>query len=566
MRLTSKFTGILLFYLATYSSTAQNALIPDIFQQKEPIASHSQFEEFNGLFIREIRIQRVELFKFYITDTLESRYNKVQGILKQIHFDTKDRLIKDNLLFDSGDAVNPHLISDTERILRSLPYIRDCRIFLKIIAEQQVDVLILIQDRFPWSLQNEVNSLDNFQSTFSQRNIFGTGNQVSATYVYNSESGNDHGYELDVKSRPISNSFISFRIFSADNHIRKGKAISISREFLSPGIKYGGGFLWEDLITRQRQGFADSLFYDRTSISQEKIDLWVARSFALNHRRNLNFSIRYLENDFDDRPSVSFNQNERFHDRSLFMGAVSFTQLKFLKTRDVYAFKITEDIPVGFDFQLKGGIDDGEFERRTYQSVSIGYSKFYPFGFINLNADWEQFTTSNSMEDLIVRVKANYFSPLLTLGRATNRWFVRIEYLQSKNLNVPLSFDLSNELRVRDLNAEFILGNQIISGGIESVYFLKRSIHGFVFAPYLYSDWGFLKDTRVNDIPKYLHMNIGTGIRIRNENLVFDTFNFRMSYFPTEPEGNSFGWNITFSTPFQFQSFRVQKPRTLSLD
>lgn len=542
----------------------KNSTPEDVLKNDEPVNSQNYFQLFEGQTIKSVRIKKVPMFTGSVADTTRKVKSELYKRLNQIHISTNNNLILDNVLFKKGDPLNPYEIADSERIIRNLSFIRDARIYVDYIEgmTEGVEVVIVIQDRFPWTLGASFNGPDDYRLKVGQFNILGTGNDLSLQFLNNNKRENSPGYEIGFNSRNIQNTFIDAQVFYADNHLRKGYGATVARDFLSPEIKFGGEVSVNKISTHEKRGFLDTLFYDRTRIKRSSYDIWLARAFEIDERENINFSLRYLENQFAQRPGVEPLINERYHNRNTVLASVSYTSLNFLKTTNIYLFNVTEDIPVGLLISLTAGKDYTEFETRNYASFKASFGKYFDFGFLSLDAETSGFFNhSSNLENHITRIQGTYFSPLFTLGKTNNRWFLEVDYVTAQNLSIPITFDLSSEDRIRDINGNFVLGDKLFNSTVESVYFLPGQLAGFRFAPYIHSDIGVLNESRSSKVNDLVYLNTGIGMRIRNENLVINTFDIRGTYFPRSPAGNrSFGFTISFSTPVLFSSFRVTKP------
>jgi hypothetical protein len=71
---------------------------------------------------------------------------------------------------------------------------------------------------------------------------------------------------------------------------------------------------------------------------------------------------------------------------------------------------------------------------------------------------------------------------------------------------------------------------------LESVVFHPINIYGFRFAFFGFADMAFLAGTNEVVSDGRFLSGIGLGIRIRNDNLVFNTFQFRLGFFPDPPQ------------------------------
>ncbi|MEQ8237771.1 MAG: hypothetical protein RIA69_01095, partial [Cyclobacteriaceae bacterium] len=116
--------------------------------------SESFFAPFQGKVISSIEYRHVDVFEGSVYDTLKTSSTPIIKLTNKVHYHTTKRVINNQLLFDEGDRVDKYAFADSERLLRSLRYIEDARILLKMKKEDknQVDVIVITKDRFPWSL------------------------------------------------------------------------------------------------------------------------------------------------------------------------------------------------------------------------------------------------------------------------------------------------------------------------------------------------------------------------------------------------------------------------------
>ena len=72
-----------------------------------------------------------------------------------LHIDTKQEVIRRELLVQEGDPADPFLLEESERNLRALPYVRQVKVSTVPVAPDQVDVIVLTQDT--WTTQPRVS-------------------------------------------------------------------------------------------------------------------------------------------------------------------------------------------------------------------------------------------------------------------------------------------------------------------------------------------------------------------------------------------------------------------------
>lgn len=167
----------------------------------------------------------------------------------------------------------------------------------------------------------------------------------------------------------------------------------------------------------------------------------------------------------------------------------------------------------------------------------------------------------------IFELNLRYFSPLLDVNRAYSRIYSRFYYFNGDRLSVPQSETLEGINRIRYLDGERIRGEKIMTFSTDYVVFQPWYWYGFRFAPYGHGALGHVQETRSDSPYKRVYTSFGVGMRIRNESLAFDTFDFRLSFFPNPPrESSVFSFRFTLSAPALFGSPNIRKPRVVGDD
>jgi outer membrane protein assembly factor BamA len=102
-----------------------------------------------------------------------------------LHIDTKEEVIRRELLLHEGDLADPFLIEESERNLRALPYIRQVKILSTPAPEGQVDLVVQTQDT--WTTQPRASFTiggGSSRSAFGivETNVLGYGKQARLLY------------------------------------------------------------------------------------------------------------------------------------------------------------------------------------------------------------------------------------------------------------------------------------------------------------------------------------------------------------------------------------------------
>ncbi|WP_370087105.1 hypothetical protein [Ekhidna sp.] len=542
----------------------------DPFKNKEPVKSEDFFIGYQGKTISSINYASVDLFGGSVSDTTLKATSNIGRITNELHKNTSKEVVFKHLLFNVGDQVDPFRLADTERIIRSLPYIEDARIMLSIDPDDlsAVQATIVVKDRFPWTVDLSIDENDAFRFGFTNQNILGTGNEFGVGYLYHSEEIPAHGYDAHYTVRNIENTFIDGTVFLSDNYRGKSKGITFRRDFLSPNIKYFGEATFEHVEPIADLVFADSLYEQDFRIDRKSYDVWAGRSFLLGDRKSINMALRLQHDNFDARPAVQADSNTIYHNHHFLVGGLSYSKINFLKTRNILSFNITEDVPVGFIYGILIGKDLTEFGERNYRGFQTSYSVYRkPYGYFLVNLESGYFTMDNKRSNQVFQIDGRHFTPLFDLGAAYSRVFTRFHYFNGDQLSIPLSQSLAGENRIRSIDGYQISGNRLITLTSEYVVFQPWYFYGFRFATYADLGIGNVSESRTINPYNKTYFTAGCGVRIRNESLVFNTFEFRVSAFPNAPiDGQKFYFKVSLSAPQFFQSPNVRKPTIVGLD
>lgn len=536
---------------------------------KKPVRSESFFEAFEGKTIRSIEYYPVDILDGSVNDTTKRARSSLSQLSNKLHTDTRQNIISNYLLFQLGDKVDPFAIADTERVLRALAYIEDVRIKFVLDPDDvdNVKAMIIYKDRFPWNVNFSFDSDRAVQLGFTNRNILGTGQEFGIGYFYSPVEMPNHGYDLQYTIRGIQNTFIDGTVYTSDNYLGRRTGISFKRDFISPEIKYYGEVTLETEKVIEDLIFADSLYEENFPISRNSYDLWAGRSFQMGKRSSINLAVRLNHDNYLSRPTVQLDSNEIYHDHHLLLGALSYNRVTFLKARNILAFNITEDIPEGYLFSVLYGRDWNEFDPRTYRGIRANYSNYTKYGYLTLNLETGFFRNQGKTRNEVLEIQARYFSPLFSINAATSRLFTRFYFFDGNELSIPQSQTLEGINRIQNISGEQIRGDQVMTFSNELVIYQPWYYYGFRFATYAHAGIGMVEESRGLVPFQETYYNFGGGIRIRNESLVFDTFEFRLSVYPNPPvESKAITFNVSLTSQSFFRSPNIRKPRIVGVN
>ena len=534
-----------------------------------------QMSELEGKTIASVEVHQLDIIGPSFADTARTSHSWLGQLANKLHTRTNERIIWKNILIQPGDTLNVEYLLDNERIIRRLPFIKDARFWVDqdSVNQEHVHVTVLTKDIFSFGVGGNINGLKAASLEMYNQNMWGAGHQLSATIVGHAEELPYVGFEGFYSINNIGGNFVNIAVGYANTYRREGATLVFDKEFLRSTTKWGGG------LTLSRWTRADRLIEDVPVIIDSYLDyrywdLWSGYSFQLyegipyrNKQLVLSGRVRYY--DFFERPAPDPMNNQFFADSKFYLASLSLSKRSYVRDHLIYSYGITEDIPKGFLHEWVIGYDDNEFNKRWYSHLYFSSGNFvrYKPSYLQASAGVGGFFHSNRFEQGQIEVNANYISRLYTLGRKNFRQFVKLNYI------VGISrFDVENLLLYRDrgirgFRSREALGKQRLVMSFESVLFPPKHVLDFNFAFFGFVDLGIIGSNHHLIFNEDYYAGIGAGVRIRNENLVFQTLQLRLSWYPNHPADiGGFGGDFSERTKSQFYSFQPRKPDVLRFE
>lgn len=507
--------------------------------------SVGNFVKFKGLIINEIKIVKLDVFGRSIDDESEpSKNNLVNRTANSLHIKTRDRVLQRYLMFKKGDHIDPSVLSDTERIIRELPFIEDARIEIEPLPDNDIYVNIILITKDVWSKAFfvELKDINYVKLELYDKNIFGTGMEFQNNFHWNPKKSNNLGYEAIYKNNNTFGTFINSRFYYTNIFEKESYGFHAERSFFTPGIKYAGGSSAYYLNTIKNVWFPDSGYF-KEKIKLNYSDFWLGRSFQIKpivrekaDRLNLMIFSGIYREKYSDRPAVTPDTYYLYQNKLLWLSSVAFSRQNFYKSSLIYGFGRTEDIPTGFLANFVIGPEFGEFKTRFYTLMELSGGEYYDYlGYINFKFSLGGFHVNHNFEQGIADLGLSWFTNLLIAGNYKFRFFSLVNYRSGYNRFYDERIFLNNEPGIRGFKGKDIYGIRKLVFKFETLVFTPPTILGFKFATSVFSDLAFIADEKKAIFSDRFYSGIGISVRFRNERLAFPTFHLRFSYYPNFP-------------------------------
>lgn len=539
------------------------------------LVSYEYYRTYEGKTIGSITIKSLEVFGPDLFDTTKTARLWIEKTANKLHSKSNLNVIRKNLWLKEGQPVDPNLLMDNERLLRSLPYLKDVRFILKTRAgnDQLVDLEIITQDVFSFGVSGSVSNIHNGDIGIYDKNILGVGHEMGTRLVGHTDKTPHIGFEAYYSVNNFEGNFVNFSTGYANTYLREGFFVSLDRDFLRPQSVYAGGLSFYRNFRSDRIALNDNVLTD-FPLDYLFVDSWYGRRLKtrINSGDNrfqttLSGRVRYVH--FNDRPAPSSPTDQFYANSTMYMGSISFSHRSYIRDHLIYSYGITEDIPKGYLYELVGGFDHNEFGDRWYSHVFLSSGNIFrnkPFYFytsVGLGTFWKKSQAEQGMFD----VKVNFISPLFNLWNTRARQFIRLNYSLGINRFEPEYLLLRNTGGIRGFGSRTEKGKQRLTLNVENVFFQKRSFLNFQTAFFSFFDAGIVGPTDESIFKQSYFAGLGLGLRIRNENLVFKTIQIRLAFYPNHPSDvSSIGFIMDEVSKNRFYSFQPRGPEPLRFE
>ena len=539
------------------------------------------FNEYSGKIIRSVKTEELGFEKIF-TDTTKRLNYLGTRLLNALHTNTKAWVINDNLFIKKGTKLNPYMLADNERYLRSLGFIQDARIVVKPVegSEDSVDVLVVTKDFFSITGGLDIGGINHQQLSAAESNLAGAGQKIQVTTLHDINRHPSFGYDFMYAKNSIAHSFVNGTIgFSRINTDRTGLNnvktfyTTLSRNLVSPYSRVAGGL-------EVRVNESDNLFHQPDSLFRNyqnaSIDGWMGYNVGVkkllhnSKSRDRTFvAVRYINNNFSQAPyQFSKIYNSLFNSVHGVLGEVTFFKQEFYKTNYIYGFGTTEDVPYGYNVAITSGWYKQMSLSRPYFGINANrYIATEKGAFMQYFLRAGLFINRGKAEDVSVLAGGSIYSRLYLFNNFKMRQYIKYSYTRIFNRVVYDSLQINNSLGLSYFSADTLKGIQRMSVYAETFFFARYKLFGFQLAPFAFVDASLLTHNNSPFNKSDLYTGIGGGIRTRNVNLIFSTAELRLVYFPHKAQnGTNFKISFYGNIRFRYNTNYIRAPNIVQLN
>ncbi|WP_230401587.1 BamA/TamA family outer membrane protein [Hanstruepera ponticola] len=543
-------------------------------------------KKYNNKIIRNINIITFDPFGKKLSDTTQTVDNWLERTGNFLHVKTKDWTVKNLLLFKENQVLDSLLLTESERLIRTNNYVREALITPELVSNDSVDVTVMVLDS--WSLiPNASISTSKNTLKLKERNLLGFGHNYKINYTTRFEDG-EKAYDIAYNIPNFKNTYINTSInYYQDLDKNYRKSIDINRPFYSPLTKWAGGVTFSEQYS---QIFLPNSM-DSLSIQDLKFytqDVWLGYSYKIfkgssvkERTTNLVTSLRYINTDYKERPDIAYDSIRYFSSESFPIASIGLSSRQYIQDEYLLNYGIIEDVPVGTIYSLTGGYEYKNQRYRTYLGARVSMGNYTKLGYLSFNLEYGTYIRGKTREQTTYVLEGYYFSDLVSLGDKWKlRQFIKPQIIIGSkrlgtvadriSLNENKSFqglyasayERNNASGLPDFDSS-LYGTEKFVISLQTQVYSPWNLLGFRLNPYINITSGLIGDENNRFYENKLYNAFSLGFLIRNDYLVFNSFQISFTYYPSIPnEGsNIFKTNTLETDDLGFPDFELGKPR-----
>ncbi|MDD3893098.1 MAG: hypothetical protein PHE03_12430, partial [Bacteroidales bacterium] len=515
--------------------------------------------------IRNIKIETLDPFKNSIEDTITSSGNFIIRAGNKIHIKTRTSTIRNLLLIRKNRPFDALMVKESERLVRSMSYIRDVEFYVEVVPESPDSVDIFIRELDKWSLIPG-GSISSSRVKFNLRdnNFLGLGHEFQNNLVWNHSTDN-YAYKARYFIPNFRNTYVNSTLqYGIDEYGNFIKSIAIDRPFFSPFAKWAGGVNISQHLHNDTIWSVNDMHY-----KYNQQDYWAGNAFHVykgtsEFKRTTNFitSARFIRTRFLEKPLESIDTLQFYTDENFYLASLGISSRLYVKDKYIFKFGVTEDVPVGKVISLTGGYQKKNNIDRFYIGAKISSGNYYTWGYVSSSVEYGTFLRGSKAEQGVFSAGINYFTNLIEIGQWKFRQFVKPQLTVGINRIDYDTLTINNEFGLRGFNSPTLSGVSRLLLTSQTQLYAPWNFIGFRFGPFLTLSLGMLGDAEKGFRGSKVYSQIGIGVLIKNENLVMNTFQVSISFYPNIPGigNNVFKLNPFQTADFGFRDFEIGKP------
>ena len=538
-------------------------------KRKSNIPVQQPYGLFEGKIIRNIVVVTFDPFGYTGLDTATTSRNFLNNAGNTLHVKTRSIAIRNLLLFRRNQPFSSILVKESERLIRSRKYVHDVVFRVTAAGANSDSVDIIISELDNWSItpSGAISPVRMFAG-ITDNNFLGTGQELKTTFSRNSNTG-INALNTNYFIPNIRNTYISSMLhYSFDGNGNFIRSFAAERPFYSPLTRWAAGMAFESQL--RGDSLKDiSQGYLPVTIRFNSSDLWAGKAVEIFGKdrqeeiiTNLILTVRYLRIRFSETSPAENDPLHFYSDEDFYLGGIGITSRKYVQDKYIFKYGVTEDVPVGKVYGLTAGYQVKNNSGRLWLGMRFSSGKYYEWGYLSSNLEYGGFFRSSHLEQGVFSAGVNYSTHLFEIGRWKFRQFVKPQITVGINRSQYDSLTLNDGYGLDGFKSPALSGTTRLLFTLQTQSYTPWSFIGFRFGPFLICSLGMIGDNFHTVKNSRVYSQLGLGVLIKNENLIFSTFQISVSFYPLVPGigKDIFKLNSFSTTDFGFRDFEIEKP------
>jgi len=476
------------------------------------------------------------------------------------------------LLIHKNEPFSSLLAKESERLIRNQKYVHEVSFYVVAAGKKSDSVDIFIRELDKWSIiPAGTISTSNFRIDLTDRNFLGSGHEFQNSFARNFTKGINF-FNTNYTIPNIRNTYISTNLhLVSDGYKNFTRSLSVDRPFYSPVTKWAAGAF---VATQFKKDTLTVINSDDIPIDLKFNiqDYWAGKAQQIfkgstedEFITNLILAVRYQRIRYSEKPSELIDPLNIYSNEDFYSASLGISTQKYVQDKYIFKYGVTEDVPVGKVYGLTGGYQVKNNAGRLYLGLRFSSGNYNTWGYLSSDFEYGTFFKASVAEQGVFNAGVNYFTELFEIGRWKFRQFVKPQMTIGINRFSYDSLTLNDGYGLDGFRSPSLSGTNRLLLTLQTQSYAPWNIIGFRFGPYLVCSLGMLGDEVAGFISSKVYSQIGLGVLIKNENLVFNRFQISISFFPSIPGigQNIFKMNAFRTTDFGFRNFEIGKPATM---
>jgi hypothetical protein len=527
------------------------------------------YSTFQGKIIRKIDIVTLDPFGYSVSDPTVVAQSKLTKAGNDLHIKTQIIAIRNLLLIRENEPFNSFFVKESERLIRTQKFVHDVNFYVASTKLKSDSVDIFIRELDNWSIDAKAAlSISHINVGLADKNFLGSGHEFQNVFSRNFSTGIS-SFNTNYLIPNIKTTYINSKLnlgFDGYGNIRS--SVGFERPFYSPYAKWAAGISFSSQVKRDSLTNLNPL-YVPLNLKFKTQDFWAGNAIQIfkgsteeELATNLIFTIRYLRIRYNEKPTDINDPLHIYSNQDFYLAGIGISTRKYVQDTYIFKYGTIEDVPVGKVLELTGGYQLRNNAWRPYLGMRFSIGNYNEWGYISTNIEYGSFFSSSHSEQGVITASINYFTGLFEIGKWKFRQFVKPQITVGINRFSYDTLTLNDAYGIDGFNSTGMSGTSRLLFMLQTQSYAPWNLIGFHFGPFLVFSVGKLGDANSGFKNRKLYSQLGFGVLIKNENLVFKTFQISISFYPIIPGHGQdiFKINSFSTTDFGFRDFEIGKP------